>query len=94
VLLGALLLAATPVQPWYAVTLLAMAAVAVRPAWSAVAVAGYPYFFAVLLDSTHAVTIGRVSFGLALTVVVLGRWLRPPCLDRDCSQMTGAPQVT
>ena len=94
VLFGALLLAATPVQPWYSVTLLAMAAVAVRPAWSAVAVAGYPYFFAVLLDSPHAVTIGRVSFGLALTVVVVGGRLRPPRVTLDRSQMTGAPQVT
>ena len=94
VLLGALLLAATPVQPWYALTLLAVAAVAVRPAWAAVAVAGYPYFFAVLLDSPHAVTIGRVSFGLALTVVVVGGRLRPPRLALDRSQVTGAPQVT
>ena len=77
VLVGALLLAITPVQPWYAVTLLAVAAVAVRPAWSAVAVAGYPYFFAVLLDSPHAVAVGRVSFGLALVAVVLGGRLFP-----------------
>ncbi len=69
-LLGALLLAVTPVQPWYALTLLAVATVAVAPAWSAVALAGYPYFFAVLLDSSHAVAIGRVSYGLALIVVL------------------------
>lgn len=72
VLLGALLLAVTPVQPWYAVTLLAAATVAAKPAWSAVALAGYPYFFAVLLDAPHAVAIGRVSYGLALAVVVAG----------------------
>ena len=73
--LGALLLAITPVQPWYALTLLAVATVAAAPAWSAVAVAGYPYFFAVLLDSPHAVPIGRVSYGLALAAVVVGsRW--------------------
>lgn len=70
-LLGALLLAVTPVQPWYAVTLLAVATVAARPAWSAVAVAGYPYFFAVILDAPAAVTIGRVSYGLALVAVLL-----------------------
>lgn len=73
VLLGALLLAVTPVQPWYAVTLLAVATVAAKPAWSAVAVAGYPYFFAVLLDSPHAVAIGRVSYGLALALLVIAR---------------------
>jgi len=78
-LFGALLLAVTPVQPWYAVTLLVVAAVAGAPAWSAVAVAGYPYFFAVILDSPHAVAVGRVSYGLALTVVVLaGRFYTRP----------------
>ncbi len=69
-LIGALLLAVTPVQPWYAVVLLAVATVAAKPAWAALALAGYPYFFAVLLDSPHAVAIGRVSYGLALMVLV------------------------
>jgi hypothetical protein len=68
-LLGALLLATTPVQPWYAVVLLALAASAGRPGWSVLAVAAYPYFFAVILDAPHAVAIGRVSYGLALLVV-------------------------
>ena len=72
VVLGALLLAVTPVQPWYAVTLLAVATVAGAPAWSAVALAGYPYFFAVVLDSPDAVAIGRISYGLALVVLVAG----------------------
>ena len=80
VLMGALLLAVTPVQPWYAVTLLAVATVAAKPAWSAVAVAGYPYFFAVLLDSAHAVAIGRVSYGVALAVLVVARWQYTPRL--------------
>jgi len=71
-LLGALLLAVTPVQPWYAVTLLAVATVAGLPAWAAVAVAGYPYFFALILDAPQVVTIGRLSYGLALAVVILG----------------------
>ncbi|MGI8983074.1 MAG: hypothetical protein ACR2HM_00845, partial [Acidimicrobiales bacterium] len=86
-LMGALLLAVTPVQPWYSVTLLAVAAVAARPAWAAVALAGYPYFFAVLLDSSHAVAIGRVSYGLALVALVAARW------SRSRSGVTGAPQV-
>jgi hypothetical protein len=77
-LLGALLLAVTPVQPWYAVTLLAVATVAVAPMWSAVALAGYPYFFAVLLDSPHAVAIGRVSYGLAVVAVVAGARFKAP----------------
>jgi len=89
-ILGALLLAVTPVQPWYAVTLLAVATIAAAPAWSAVAIAGYPYFFAVLLDSPHAVAIGRVSYGLALVVVIV--LARPGTVHR--SRMTGEPKVT
>jgi hypothetical protein len=85
--LGALLLAVTPVQPWYALTLLAVAAVAGAPAWAAVAVAGYPYFFAVILDSPHAVAIGRVSYGLALVAVVLGsRFYARPSATRGSDE--------
>ncbi|MEA2685607.1 MAG: hypothetical protein QOE93_802, partial [Actinomycetota bacterium] len=69
-LFGALLLATTPVQPWYAVTLLALATVAAAPAWALVAAAGYPYFFAVILGSSHPVGIGRLSYGVALAGVV------------------------
>ncbi|MEA2826259.1 MAG: hypothetical protein QOG43_698 [Actinomycetota bacterium] len=69
-LIGALLLATTPVQPWYAVTLLAAATVAVAPVWALVAAAAYPYFFAVILDSPHTIAIGRISYGLALAGVV------------------------
>jgi hypothetical protein len=71
-LIGALLLAASPVQPWYAVALLAVATVAVRPWWVAVLVAGYPYFFAIILDHPHTVVLGRVAYGAALIVVVVG----------------------
>ncbi|MGH9264490.1 MAG: glycosyltransferase 87 family protein [Acidimicrobiales bacterium] len=88
-LLGALLLAVTPVQPWYALTLLAVATVAAAPAWAAVAVAGYPYFFAVILDSPHAVAIGRVSYGLALLVIVLAARSRTGRTTR----MTGEVKV-
>ena len=69
-LLGALLLATTPVQPWYALPLLALAEVDVRPEWTLVAAAAYPYFFAVILDAPHTVAIGRASYGLAFVVVV------------------------
>jgi hypothetical protein len=72
-LLGALLLATSPVQPWYAVSLLALATVAARPRWSLVVVCGYPYFFAVILADRHMIGIGRVGYGAALAVVaVLG----------------------
>jgi hypothetical protein len=68
-LLGALLLATSPVQPWYAVALLAVAVAARRPAWMAVLVAGYPYFFAVILDVRHTVGIGQWCYGTALGAV-------------------------
>ncbi len=96
-LIGALLLAVTPVQPWYALTLIAVATVAARPAWTAVAVAGYPYFFAVLLDSPHAVAIGRASYGLALAVVMLGAVFRrrpPGQAHPPPARMTGELTVT
>ncbi len=71
VLVGAVLLAASPVQPWYAVLLLALAAIAGRPAWAAVAVAGYPYFFAVILADRHASGLGEAAYGAALVVVIV-----------------------
>ena len=74
--LGAALLAATPVQPWYAVALLAVATVAVEPRWALVTAAGYPYFFAVILDAPHTVAIGRVSYGIALVGVAALTWAR------------------
>lgn len=74
-IVGGLLLISTPVQPWYAVTLLAVATVAAAPAWALVAAAAYPYFFAVILDVPRAAAIGRVSYGLALAGILLSRAL-------------------
>jgi hypothetical protein len=42
VLMGTLLAAASPVQPWYAVSLLALATLAVEPAWAVLVAAGDP----------------------------------------------------
>jgi hypothetical protein len=64
-LLGVLLLAVSPVQPWYAVSLLAVATVAGLPGWAVVTVAGYPYFFAVILANRHVVGIGQISYTVA-----------------------------
>ena len=94
-LLGGLLLATTPVQPWYGVPLLALAAAAALPGWSLVAAASYPYFFAVILDARHTVTIGRVSYGLAFLAVVAGaarRRARPPDRVPDVPSPGGARQ--
>ena len=62
-LLGVFLLL-TPVQPWYSLLLLALAVPA--GAWRAVpvAAAGYPLFFATILDGP-GVAAGQVSYGLA-----------------------------
>jgi hypothetical protein len=86
VLLGAALLAATPVQPWYAVTLLAVATIAAEPAWAVVAAAGYPYYFAVILDAPHAVALGRVGYGVALLAVAAASCRR---LARSAAIVTG-----
>ena len=77
-LLGTLLLAATPVQPWYGMVLLLVATVAASPRWAVVAAAAYPLFFAVLLDAPHAGAIGRLAYGCALAAVVVGAVRRAP----------------
>jgi hypothetical protein len=80
---GAALLVATPVQPWYAVTLVALAAVEGRWEWVAVAAAGYPLYF----QPTDALKtdVGSLSFGVALAcvaaVAAVRRW-KPERLHR------------
>ena len=64
-LMGTLLVVASPVQPWYAVTLLAFATLAVEPQWAILVAAGYPYFFAVILLQPHRIGIGQLAYGLA-----------------------------
>jgi hypothetical protein len=75
-LMGTLLLAASPVQPWYAVTLLAFASLAAEPKWAAVVVAGYPYFFAVILLHPQHSGIGQLAYGLAAAAVAGAALLR------------------
>ena len=77
--LGALFLVATPVQPWYAVALLAVATLAAMPWWAAVLVAGEIEFFAVILDHPHQLALGRIAYALAAAAVAWGlamRWRR------------------
>jgi hypothetical protein len=93
--LGAVLLAASPVQPWYAVSLLAVATVAGRPGWAGVVVAGYPYFFAVILADRHAAGIGQLAYGTALAVVVAGAAVAArPSAARDQRVTSGATSST
>jgi hypothetical protein len=72
IVLCALFLTTTPVQPWYAVSLVAMAGIAEWPESVAVVAAGYPYFFAVILDYRHPVGLGRISYAAALVVLAGG----------------------
>lgn len=72
-LFGALLLIATPVQPWYAVVLVALAAPGAAFGWLAVAAAAYPLFFATLLDG-RLVVLGEIAYAAAAGAVVLTWW--------------------
>jgi len=73
VMLGAALLVATPVQPWYGLPLAALAALAGRAAWLAIPAAAYPVFFAVVPagPSSGASWLGTACFGAALVVVAV-----------------------
>ncbi len=68
-LLAGLFLLVTPVQPWYALLLLAL--VVLTGDWWALPLcaAAYPLFFATILDGP-AVLAGRLSYGLAGLVVL------------------------
>lgn len=70
VLFSGVLLLTTPVQPWYAVLLLALAVAS--GAWWAVPLtaAAYPLFFATILDGP-ALLAGRLSYGIAALVVLV-----------------------
>ena len=81
IVLVTLFLVTTPVQPWYAVSAVALGSLAGWPAPAAVVVAGYPYYFAVILDYRHGVRLAQLCYGAALAFVVagvVGRRLRGP----------------
>jgi hypothetical protein len=86
VLLVALFLTTTPVQPWYAGSLLAVVAIAAWPWPVAVVVAGYPYFFAVILNSPYRVGLGRVSYGAALVLLVSSSATRRRAIRKSSRQ--------
>ena len=70
-LVAAILLASSPAQPWYAVTLLALATVAGRPALVTVVAAGYVASFASILDRPESARAGGWAYAAALTIIVL-----------------------
>jgi hypothetical protein len=72
-LLGAALLLASPVQPWYGLPLVALAALAARPVWAVVPALTYPLFFAVI-DTGPSPAVSRTGtacYLAALTVLLL-----------------------
>ena len=91
VVFGVLLLVTSPVQPWYAVSVVALAALARRPWWAAVVFASYPYFLAVILGSSHAVGIGQTSYGVAAIVIATGELIAARCVG---ARRPGDPSQT
>ncbi len=75
-LLGALLLVVTPVQPWYAVSVAALGLLDRAWWWAVLVVVAWPYFVSVILDDPDATSLGRAGYGLALAVVVGGALVR------------------
>ncbi len=73
-LLGVLLLVVTPVQPWYALALVAVAVLGAAWWWLAVAVAGYPVYLDAILGDGRPEVVGRLSYGIAALVVVALAW--------------------
>jgi len=73
-LLGGALLLITPVQPWYALALVAIAALGGAWWWLAVAVAGYPIYLDAILGNGRPEAVGRLSYGLAALAVAVSSW--------------------
>jgi len=74
-MLGGTLLVVDPVQPWYAVLLVALAVLTARLEWIAVCVAAYPLYVAALLHR-DTVAAGQLSYGLASVLVLAVNVLR------------------
>jgi len=73
-LLGVLLLVVTPVQPWYALALVAVAALGAGWWWLMVAAAGYPVYLGAILGDGHPDAVGRLSYGIAALAVAALAW--------------------
>ena len=74
-LMAGVLLLATPVQPWYALLLLALVVVTRTWALLPLTVAAYPLFFATILDGP-AVLAGRLSYGAAALALLAALLVR------------------
>jgi glycosyl transferase family 87 len=70
-LLGGALLVTTPVQPWYALALVAVAALGGAWWWLGVAAAGYPIYFVVLLRGPQALPEEMAALAALLLILVV-----------------------
>lgn len=68
-LLGTLLLVATPVQPWYAVSVAALGVLDRSWWWAVLVVVAWPYYVAIVLDDPDAQSLGRAGYALGLATV-------------------------
>lgn len=73
---GALLLVATPVQPWYAALAAALGLLDRAWWWAILALVAWPYFVAIILDDPDAESLGRSGYALALAVLVGSAFVR------------------
>ena len=89
-LLGTLLLVATPVQPWYAVSVAALGVLDRAWWWAVLAVVAWPYYRAIILDDPDAESLGRAAYALALAVV-LAATLARRLHDRRSLPAAGEP---
>lgn len=76
VILAAVIFVASPVQPWYAVTLGGVAMMLDAPWMLLASLAGEPYYAAVILADRHQVGIGRLAYLAAGAGVLIGWWQR------------------
>jgi len=86
-ILVAAFLIVTPVQPWYAVLVVAVAALDGRWELLAVAAAAYPLYFGTILDKA-APEVGTISYGVAALVVLgatLWRHRRPAATPAEAA---------
>jgi hypothetical protein len=73
-LVGVAFVLVGPSQPWYGLLIVALAVLADRPIWLAVAAAAYPVYQAGNLEVDNT-AVQQWSYLLALGVVVAGSWM-------------------
>jgi Glycosyltransferase family 87 len=93
--LAVALLIATPVQPWYGLSLAALAALAGQARWLAISMAAYPLYFAVVTVGPNPVAtrVGQLAFAGAAAVQVAAWWLDRRSARRPALRPEAAARV-